>query len=105
MPTFCAAARVNRAPAGGKDILPTLLTAGTGVLPCKHKRQIHLAKTFCQVLFVQDLDLFHMLSEWLGDGLWKHGDTILLPLAVAHQDLAVSKVDIFDTEADALHQA
>jgi hypothetical protein len=54
---------------------------------------------------VQDLDLFHMLSEWLGDGLWKHGDTILLPLAVAHQDLAVSKVDIFDTEADALHQA
>jgi hypothetical protein len=53
----------------------------------------------------QDLDFFQILSEWLGDGLWKHGDTILLPLAVTHQDLAISKVDIYNAEADTLHQA
>jgi hypothetical protein len=45
-----------------------------------------------------------MLSEWLGEGLWKYGDTIFLRLTVAHQDSAVSKVDIVDAEADALHQ-
>jgi hypothetical protein len=35
--------------------------------------------------------------------LRKHGDTILLTLAVAYQDLAVSEVDIFDAEVRELN--
>jgi hypothetical protein len=47
MPTFFAAAWVNRASASGKDVLPALLMTCAGVFPFECKWEVDLAKAFC----------------------------------------------------------
>ena len=43
--------------------------------------------------------------QWCSQRLWQHGHPILCPLAIAHRHLMVGKIDIFDTQAHAFHQA
>jgi hypothetical protein len=58
MPTFFAVTRVNRAPAGRKDVLPAPFSASIRIFPFKREWQINLAKAFCQLLFMQDFNPF-----------------------------------------------
>jgi hypothetical protein len=47
----------------------------------------------------------HLLRERLAEAAGKHRDAVLGPFAVAHENLGLAEVDVFDAQAHAFHQA
>jgi hypothetical protein len=84
MTPLLAAARVDRALAGGKSVLPASRMAGTGVFPFECKRPIDLAKALPQILLMQAADLLQKSFQWFYERLGQHCDTIFLLLALAY---------------------
>lgn len=87
MPPPHAAARVDRRLVGRKDVLPSPLARGVGVFSRQGVRQFDAAVTFAQRAFVLLANLRQMLLQRFDDRFGQQCYAVLLPLAVAHDDL------------------
>jgi hypothetical protein len=87
-----AAVRIYRKAIGRKDALPDPLSLRVGVFALQGVGQVDGAISFCQVLFVRPFDNPQMVLKRHGDAFRKHRHPVLLPLAIADDDLTLGKV-------------
>ncbi len=104
MPAHRLGARINRKSRGEKRILPDPLAGGPRVFAFKREGQKHFPMTMPEILLVEGAHLAQMDLEGKDDGLRKQRDTILGAFAVAHMNLTVIEVEVFDAQAHRLHQ-
>src|SRR5436305_9442362 len=89
----------------GKNVLPHPFSRRVLVLPLQGISQVNTAKTIFQILFVLCLDLLQMAFERFRKIHRQHRDPILASFAVTNRDAEITKIDIFDSQPHALHQA
>jgi hypothetical protein len=102
-----AGARVGRQPLGWKHTrsVPAPFGGSIGVFALQRIKQIHRAMPFVQVSLVQLLDALEMFLERRDEAIGQHRHAVLFALAVAHDDLMLGKIHVFDAQADALHES
>ena len=98
-------ARVPGKRSGRKDELPSPFFAGIGVFALQGKRQIDGVAAFVQVFLMQLFDAKQMSLQKRVELVGEHRHAIFHAFAVADDDLALFKVQIFDAQADAFHDA
>src|SRR5437867_11697626 len=103
MAPFDSASRIDCSLGGGKDVLPNPMFVGIRQLAFQGVRQSNAAKSFLQVLLMQELHSQQVLSQWFLQSRrqWRH--PILGSLAVPDPNLVVREIDVFDSQAQALH--
>jgi hypothetical protein len=99
-----AKARVPADPRRRKNPLPSPLPIGVWVLLRQCVRELHASQTLFQITLVDPADAIQMDRERLLDCTWKHGDAVLVALALPNQDLVAMELDILDAQGQALHQ-
>ena len=88
----------------GKDILPRGFTVGVGVFAFEGIRKVYFAIAFFQVSLVNAFDVLNVFFEGRGNAFGKGNGTVAFAFAIADNNLAVGKVNIFDAEAEAFHE-
>ena len=97
--------RVHRNLRRRKDVLPLPLLRRVRIFPVERIRQIDLAKAQPQIALMDDLYALEMILLLGLDGLRQHRHAILLAFAFAHDDLISLKVDVFNAQAQGVHQS
>jgi len=96
---------VSGASGGGKDVLPAPFSVGVGVVLFKIVGKVDGAVTLVQVAPVEFFNVLQVFLERSDEAVWKHGEVVYFAFGVAHGDLAVVKVNVYDAQAQALDQA
>ena len=91
--------------AGGKDPLPGPFLGGVGVLAGEGIGEEDVGLVGGEVLGVEEPHLREMLGQCLFQPPGEHGEAILLAFAVSNGDLVHFEINVFDPEAQALHEA
>lgn len=105
MASFDLASRINGSPCRRKDILPCPGPVCMLILSLKGIGQIYTAETCFQIHIVDFFDLFKVTFEQVNNNIREHGNTVLTPLTVPHQDLFVIKINVFDPKAQTFHDS
>src|SRR5215831_2104708 len=100
-----AAAGINGSFSCGEDVLPGPLPARALIFPFESIRQIYLAKTICQILFMHRLNLEQMSLQPFGASVRQHGDSVLCPLPVPHRDLTICEIEVFNPQSYTFHES
>lgn len=98
-------ARVVGEGRGGKEVLPAKFFGCIGVFAGEGVGEPDFAESICEVGLVDALDGLNLTLEVGDEGVGEDGDAVVFAFAVADNDLAVAEVYVFDTEADAFHEA
>lgn len=90
---------------GGEEVLPVQLAGGVGVFFCQGVGQVYFAVAVFEVLLVGAGDVLELLAQGGDECFGQHGGPVVFAFAIAHDDLSESEVDVFDAQAQALHEA
>ena len=104
VPALFAAARIERELISRKGILPDPFACGIWILAVKSGGKIDRAASTGEVLAMQSLDPCEMGLERPDEPLGKEGDAFTHSLGLTHGNLAVTKIDVFDPQAQAFEQ-
>ena len=96
-----ARAGVYREFPGGEEVLPAPLAVGVGVLSFERGGEVNRAVAVGQVLLVEHSGASQLFLEGFYEAIGEYRDPIFHPLAVAHDDEVLGKVNIFDPQAQA----
>lgn len=99
-----AAARIERELISGKGRLPDPFARGIWIIAVKGGGQIDRAAAACEVLTMQFLDPCELGLERPDESFGEEGDAFAHSLGLAHGNLAVTKIDVFDPQAQAFEQ-
>ena len=97
-----AGSRILAVGAGGKDVLPTPVGGGVGVLSVKGLGEVHSAEAVGEVALVDIFHLHEMVLETLTTGFGEEGGSVFVALAVADGDVSEVEVEVLDSESEAL---
>lgn len=92
-------------PGGRKHILPVPLSCCTLVLGGEGVWKDSFAETFGEVFLMDCVDLFEMELKSFFDGRRENCYAILVSFSASHKNSILCKVDIFDTESEALEES
>ena len=91
MPPDDAAAGVGRTAGGGEDVWPAELAIGVGIFHGQGVREIDTAIPLVEVLLMEDPDAIGLAPQGSFQGAGQQGGAILLPLAVAADDVSLGR--------------
>nr|WP_288090700.1 hypothetical protein [Roseiflexus sp.] len=100
-----AGLRVFGEAACGKEVLPDEFAGGVRVFAGEGVGEVDFAESVAEVGLVDALDGLDLTLEVGDEGVGEDGDAVVFAFAVADDDLVVAKVDVFDAQAEAFHQA
>src|SRR6266498_4650032 len=98
-------ARVARPLRGPKHILPGPRARRIRVFAGERIWKLHSAIAGRQIRSVQLLDVDKLFLQHRNDGLRQHREAIFRAFAMTDRDLATLKIEIFEAQAQTLHQA
>ena len=98
-----AAAWIRGQAIGGKGILPGQLFFSMGVFARQGKGQLHRAKAISQIAGMLLLHKSNLSLQWFDQADRQYGQAVFFALALAHRDLGLFEVNIFDAQAQAFH--
>ena len=104
VPSLFAGVWVDVITLGGKHILPGPFDAGLGVLAGQCAWQVDAGVVRGQVDVVPPAALIQQVGQRLDQAVGQHGHAVLVALAAAHDDAPAFQVQVFDSQAQALHQ-
>ncbi|MEJ2462607.1 MAG: hypothetical protein P8098_13400 [Candidatus Thiodiazotropha sp.] len=87
----------------GKQVLPAQLLIGVRVLTCQGTGQVDTSETGSEIIVMLLSDRFHLGFQGGYEQFRHRHGAIFLSFAASHQDIAVLKVEIEDTQPDTLH--
>src|SRR5688572_10578865 len=90
-----AGGRVAVVACRGEDPLPRPGSSGAGVLSRKAIRQGDAAGVSRQIASVELLDPLQVVAKWSAQAFRKESDAVFSTFAIADDDLARGKVDVF----------
>jgi hypothetical protein len=90
---------------GGEEVLPGEFTGGVGVFDGEGVGEVDFAESVCEVGLVDTLDDLDLGLEGRDEGIREDGDAVVFAFAIADDDGVVTKVYVFDAQAQAFHQA
>ena len=88
-----------------KDVLPAPIPVGVGIFAFQRVGQMNGAEAFSEVFLVFDLHFRQVQLQRFFERFRENGDAVLFALAIADEDLLVTKVDVLHPEANTVHQA
>jgi hypothetical protein len=88
-----------------KHELPAELARGAWILACQRIRQARRAKARGQVFGVNHARPLDLALQRLHQHAWQHRVPVFSAFALAHGDLVARKVEVFNPQTQALHQA
>jgi len=97
--------RVGAEAVGRKCILPAPFCVGVGIFALQSKGEVDGSITFFQITLVQLFDSGQVRLKRLAQLVGQHGDAVFHAFAFADDDLALGKVEVFDSQANAFHEA
>lgn len=89
----------------GKDKLPYPLFVGGRVFFVESEGHLNGAKASGQVFLVNGFCTGEVLAHGRNDAIGEHGDAVVSAFSVVDNDAVILKVNVFDAEAQALHEA
>ncbi len=104
MPSLDPRARVDRSPGRGEDVLPGGLAIGVGILLGQGVGEVDAAEPLGDIAFVPAPDAGDLILQGFRQRPWQEGHAVLLPLAVADDEVVLAEIDVLDPEAEAFHQ-
>jgi len=105
MPPLNPCAWSTRALHGGEDLVPAPGLPCPWFLARQRRGYIHLPIASQHILVMQEFDACEVTLQRLFQALRHHGQAILGAFPVTDSDLVIGKIDIFDPQAQACHQA
>jgi hypothetical protein len=102
---FPPRARVDGKTRRRKNVLPSPLARRVRRFPSEGEWKVDTAKPIFQILVVLCFDSQQMTTKWFIQIHWKHCDAVFPAFRVAHSDLCERKIDVFDSQTNAFHQA
>ena len=105
VPAFFAGARIDRNFIGRKNVLPDPFAGRFRVLAMEGVAQVNGAATPREVLLVELFDAGQVRLKRMDEAIREDRDPLPHSLAFADGDLAVTKIDVFDSQAEALEKA
>lgn len=99
MATESPAAGIGGRLLGGEDIRPAPFPFGIGELACQGIGQVNRAIALPQVFLVYSLHLLEVVLQRGDQDGGQHRAAVFLAFAVAHGDLAIGDVQVFDPQA------
>ena len=100
-----ASPRIEAESGRRERVLPDPLPISQWVLASQGVRQVDLAGSGGKVAFVNTAGPGQVMLQRINEGVGQHGNPIFKALAIPHDDLTLIELDVFDTQAEALHQA
>ena len=88
-----------------KDVLPTELAAGTGILAAESVGKRNLAETACQILFMGEFDFGEMVLEFPSYFSRQESGSVASSFGVPDDDLTGGEIEIFDPQVHTFTQA
>ena len=104
VPALFAAARIDRKLISRKSILPDPFACGIWIFAVKSRGQEDPAAPAGEILPVHFLDSREMDLERPDESLREEGDAFPHSLGLAHRNLAVAKIDVFDPQSQTFEQ-
>jgi hypothetical protein len=95
---------IERAFDSRKDIWPVPGFPCMCIFACKGIRQVDLTVACQEILCMQQLNLGQVSLQGFGERARQHGYTILPSFAIAHSNLMIGKIEVFDAQAHAFHE-
>ena len=86
-------------------VLPYPLPIGERVLAGQGEGKVDLAVAIGEVAFMNPADPGQVMLQGTDERVGQHSNPIFEALAIADDDLTLVELDVFDTQAEALHQA
>ncbi len=96
--------RVGRKRKGREEVLPFPFPSRTRILASKGRGKIDFSIACLDVFLVQQLHLAQVKLKIRDEGFRQNGGTVIFALTVTDDDLAVPKVNILDSQAQAFHE-
>jgi hypothetical protein len=95
--------RVLRQTIGRKDVRPDPESAGTRILTFQRERSINRANPLSDILRMYALDVREMFLEGADEAFRAHRHPVLHTLAIAHDELPLGNVQVFDAQSQTCH--
>src|SRR5436309_10475499 len=96
MASFDSRAWINGAPSGWKNILPRPFTGSAWKFSLQRLGQMDAAKSVRQILLMLPFHLFKMSPQRWRQAHWQHRLAFRPSFRLAHGDVQVLKIDIFN---------
>ena len=93
VPADDAGSGVGGPSSGREEVLPAELTVGLGVLLRQGMGEEDAAMAVIEVLLMEDADVIDLATQGVFQGPGQQGGAILLPLAVADDDVPLAEVE------------
>lgn len=102
-----AAARIGGEAFGGKDArsVPAPFAIGVGIFSFERVGEVDGTIAARELFVVQSFDALEVFLEWRDERIGEDGDAVLFAFAIADDDRAISKINVFDAQAHTFHQA
>ncbi len=105
MAALLSTARIQRALRGREEVLPDELAGGVGVFGCQGIGEVDLSAAGREVFLVEQAHAFDLAAQVGDNGFGQRNDAVFFAFTIAHGDGFVLKVNVFNPQADAFHQA
>lgn len=102
MPTNLTRPRIDSSRSGREDVLPVPIALHPCQLAIEGRRDIDVAVSISEVLFVVLLDHDEMVFEATSHAIGEHRDPILVAFGIMDSYMGEIEVDVFDPQAKAL---
>jgi hypothetical protein len=96
--------RVFRQTVGWKDVWPDPEPAGLRILACQRQRSGDRGYPLRDILRLSSLDVREMCLERADQAFGQRGAPLLQAFAIAHDDLTLGNVQVFDAQSQTFHQ-
>jgi hypothetical protein len=100
-----AGTRVDRKLGCREDVLPGPRAIGIGVFAAQGEREKDASIALGKVAMMEVADAFEMDLKWPAESLRENGHSFAQAFGVAHGDMAVAEINVFDAQPKAFHEA